>query len=283
MKIAKVFSTLIFSLILLFRPHHAGGDSIVAIGVSGDALTVAADSSKHTKATKTQSKGTPNSRPPCKITALSPNLFFARSGRTGVGQWVTTDAARAAYKELTSARMTSFIPNELARAWGERTKRIYQQAWHLHGANLLKGLEENEITIGIFGGEWSGSLFLSVVVVKFDRTQSGPPVFYYVIKRIPIGRTESFYVYGHNPTIFGVEEFYANTTPRSRRQNNKFSQGLKRIHQENLNVLKLVAAAEAAIKWAADTSKADGPVDALVLEKGKPARWVLRKCQCPAD
>ncbi len=269
---------LIFSLQL---STQVTSGSVVAVRITDDAIAVAADSSRKTTGT-IQASDKPL-RPPCKLTALTPKLFFARSGRTGVSSWTTTDEARAAYKEMVETEGEDFTVSDLAGKWGERTKRIYGQAWLVHGEDLVKGLKDNKVTIGLFGAERSGSLFLYEVVVRFERNQSDIPTFSYTVEPVAVRPTPSFRARSENGVVQGVQEFYANTTPRSRREDKRFWQGLGGASQEDLEVLKLIAAVEAAIKWVGDTSRAAGPIDALVLKKGKPLRWVSKKCECPAN
>jgi len=124
-------------------PAEISGGSILALHFTETAVVVAADSSRHTSA------GEVPDRLPCKIAVLGPQLFFARTGRTHINSWTTTDEARAAFDELSRQQRENGFALAVAERWGERTKRMYERAWAAQGNRLFHGLEDNTITLGI--------------------------------------------------------------------------------------------------------------------------------------
>lgn len=81
----------------------------------------------------------------------------------------------------------------------------------------------------------------------------------------------------------GVKEYFEKQTARALEFTTKFYLKEGRLHSGEIDVLEVLAAAQAGIEWAPDKSKVGGPVDVVTLKRRGTIRWVVRKPNCTSE
>lgn len=254
--------------------------TILAFSLTDQELIVAVDSRMHFG-----KPGVPATDSACKVIQLSEKAIFFYSGGAGEIRSMSTNElffsanslARDSY-DLFREKPNQQRLREAAISWGQNMKsRLDRLLPTSPDARSSVGL----VGLGGFGGlDTNGAPFLYLVNIGITVDQQGHAVSSsFVVTQadpnspIPIG-------VGGTDSSAGVSEFLANKTVRAKTANREFEKNVRTRSKRNADAYRITAAVEAAVRWGKDDALVGGPVDAVVLERGKSIRWIQRKPQC---
>src|ERR1022692_704454 len=164
-----VTSLCYFGLCLSAIAQTESSGTIVIAQWTRDEIVIAADSR--------EINGSSYSDSSCKIAALGNKLVFSASGRIGARDPVTNkllwDGVTIAHKEflaISNNGASDHLAKRLAEAWGFAEKEQFER----HGEVVLRGLEDNKITSGIFADfERDGTLSVVEEHVTYEKLVDG--------------------------------------------------------------------------------------------------------------
>jgi hypothetical protein len=85
---------------------------------------------------------------------------------------------------------------------------------------------------------------------------------------------------GDHPANMAAVEFLDATSERAKAAVAKFESTAAKLPKQDVQVHRLIAAAEASLNWNQDDSGIGPPIDAVVIESNTGIRWIRRKPSC---
>jgi hypothetical protein len=264
----KLFSTVLL-LVLIFAANASA--SIVLMLFTRDRVVVAADSRAHGGSRFYDSV--------CKIIQIEPRTFFFATGKAMVvdvikktESWSSVSVAREAFSDSNTLDGYGFV--RFIVTWTEMMRTAYQDRLIKNRKDLLAGLTDYTISQGFFG-RWDSS-GLRVYLVQLNYAQGSGPIVHSITRQSDTVE-DTISASGDPTAIMLANEFFANTTLRSREANAKFRKLFADPKAINYDAYRLQAAIQSAIEWTFEKGDIGGKVDVMTLDKGGTINWVSQK------
>lgn len=229
----------------------------------------------------------------CKITALGNQLIFAASnytgsvdinsatGRASHVQWDAHAIARRDFFVLANKVTPNDLPVKLATAWGKDVKRDVEEDLARNKRSVLSVLDGDTVTQAFFAGFDNGK----PIVVESAITCMGRknPKIRFAIERIEHGRIMTFI--GEDAI---AHEFIKDQTPRAKQWNQEAkiraaTLGNPLWFYPDFVVYLTIHYDPGTMNDGMLIHDVGGPIDVVLLRKGKGIKWLRRKPNCPPN
>jgi hypothetical protein len=217
----------------------------------------------------------------CKIVALSPDTIYFYTGnlaqvldtRTNTEIFSQEHFAREAYQNLAGKPRSYQKLVDLGTEFSALVRPKMDE--------ILKIDRDPSQRVGLAGFASLDELNhprLVLVTIPITVRNDGAPasteapkIFEWPSNKVGTGLTEQ-----NMPVL----EFWVAKTKRAKSAVAKFESSIPTLPKRDLDVYRLISAAEAALSWEKNDPSVGPPVDAVVLETGTGIRWVKRKPAC---
>lgn len=257
---------------------HFYGGTIIAIQKDKHRFLVVADSRSH------HGKGS-YFDDACKIVALGDKGFFVANGHTIISDYSSgTRKISFAIGEVAGRVFDNFrgLPNDEARL-NKIAIEIGNRYINFHRVlPIPPDVQESSGNMmhAFIGGTLNdGSLVTYTLDVNVEPRGGTRPQLVATVKRKDIAVGDVL-ASGDDDAKADVYEFWQGQTARAKVANDQLQKQLATGPNADPDVLKLMAAVQAAIEWAKDKSHVGGPLDVLELKRGGPVHWIQRKPGC---